>query len=847
MAAAGAIRAGRAFIELFADDSKLKQNLHRAQARLKAFARAADELSGKFLRGGLTIAAPLALSTKIFADFTDAISQVRAVTGATAAEFARLEAEAKRLGATTSYTAAQVASLMVELGRAGFLPDQINEMTGAVLNLARATGTDATRSSGIMAATIRQFGLAAEDATRVADVLTVTANKSFNTVETLGESLKYAGPVAADFNLSLEDTLALLGALGNVGIQGSNAGTALRRLLTITGAEAERLKGIFGVEFVDAADNARPLVDVLDEVAQATQDLGTAARSQKFNEAFGLLGITSASAISKSGVAVRALREELDNASGAAARTAEQMDDNLGGSFRMLLSAAEGLAIEIGEALSPNIREVADWLQRFAASAGEWVARNAQVIVTIGGIGAGLLTLAAAFKVAAVAASALHTIFGFMLAHPIVAGLALITAGVGYLSGAFDDATGAAREFAEEMRRVREAGDRARAAHQQMFERLQELADKQQRTNEEQAEAKSIVDELTGAYGDLGLSINEATGEIEGMIGANERLTESMRNRLLGELRAEAASLKLESDTARDDARALGEGSFVRSAGRVLGSFFGMEDAGRAATRLNTEADAADAKRRSILERIAELEAGRGEILDDNLRKQKGATAELRKQARALEDAAASEEQRRRDLTAADRNAQLAELNARANLQGDALADRLLAIRQERDREAARIGGDAGEQGFVQFRTFLENINRNVERQRDREATVADRSAELARLQAQLTLEGAELQRRLQQIEQQRDEELARIGGDKDELAFVRRRGDLASQVLERQLAEATSRVMNARGTFSGTAVARGAFDAGGPADKIVAQLEKLNRKQDELKKAIADNAPKAL
>ncbi len=108
----------------------------------------------------------------------------------------------------------EVASLMTELGRAGFSPKQIEEMTGAVMNLARATGTDATVSSGIMSATIRQFSLEATDAVRVSDRLTAAANMSFNSVRVLGEALQYAGPVAADANMSLEETLAVLGTLG---------------------------------------------------------------------------------------------------------------------------------------------------------------------------------------------------------------------------------------------------------------------------------------------------------------------------------------------------------------------------------------------------------------------------------------------------------------------------------------------------------------------------------------------------------------------------------------------------------------------------------------------------------
>ncbi len=70
-----------------------------------------------------------------------------------------------------------------------------------------------------MSATIRQFSLEATDAVRVSDRLTAAANMSFNSVESHGEALQYAGPVAADANMSLEETLAVLGTLGNSGFK----------------------------------------------------------------------------------------------------------------------------------------------------------------------------------------------------------------------------------------------------------------------------------------------------------------------------------------------------------------------------------------------------------------------------------------------------------------------------------------------------------------------------------------------------------------------------------------------------------------------------------------------------
>ena len=202
---------------------------------------------------GLAVSTPIGLALKSYADFDDQMRKVRAVTQANDQDLETLTDTAKELGRTTSFTADEVAGLMVQLGRAGFDPSQIEQMTGSVLDLARATGTDAPMAAGVMATAIRQFNLDAGQASRVADTLTVAANGSFNSIETLAESLTYAGPVAADLGMSIEETAAILGTLGNVGIQGSMAGTAIRRLLMLTAAEAKRMNRIFGVEFKDAA------------------------------------------------------------------------------------------------------------------------------------------------------------------------------------------------------------------------------------------------------------------------------------------------------------------------------------------------------------------------------------------------------------------------------------------------------------------------------------------------------------------------------------------------------------------------------------------------------------------
>ena len=184
---------------------------------------------------------------------------VRAVTGATAEQFAVLTDQAKQLGRTTSFTAKQVAEGMTSLGRAGFKPAEIQAAIPAVLNLARATGTELGQAADYAANSIRAFGLSASDTTRVADVLTATANNSAQTVDDLAESLKYAAPVAADAGESIESTSKALGVLANMGIKGSMAGTTIRQMfIRLADPGVQKTLAGLGIAAVDAAGNLPP-------------------------------------------------------------------------------------------------------------------------------------------------------------------------------------------------------------------------------------------------------------------------------------------------------------------------------------------------------------------------------------------------------------------------------------------------------------------------------------------------------------------------------------------------------------------------------------------------------------
>src|SRR5688572_16833613 len=149
MAGKADIRAGGAFVELFVKGAKLEQGLRAMSAKVKVFADSLNDLGRRLATFGVAAGTGIGLAAKRFANFDDAMRAAGAAIDATDTELKTLTDSAKGLSAASGIAALDVASLMIELGRAGFVADEVNKMTGAVLNLARATGTDATLASGI--------------------------------------------------------------------------------------------------------------------------------------------------------------------------------------------------------------------------------------------------------------------------------------------------------------------------------------------------------------------------------------------------------------------------------------------------------------------------------------------------------------------------------------------------------------------------------------------------------------------------------------------------------------------------------------------------------------------------
>lgn len=408
------------------------QALERERQRLAAVTRAqasyekAKETGAK-LRGGGTMAVAGAavagyasgrfLSPAVGFD-TD-MSRVMALTRMDKGDsrFTVLREQAKKLGAETAFSSSDAAQGQAFLAMAGFTPEAIQAALPGVLDTAIAGGAlsgdiSLGETADIGASVLKQFGLQATDMGRVGDVLAGTFTRSSTNLRALGDTMKYAGPVASALGISLEEAAAMAGVLANNGLRGSDAGTAMRasltRLSAPTGAAAKALKEL-GVSVADSRGKLRPVEQILGDLYKATKKYGDTDQISFFKDIAGEEAMVGLQTLVKSVGSgdLQRLIAELKKAQGESASTAKKMSDNLGGDISNLSSAWEGLQIQISDTVNGPLRSLVQWLDETISRVTVWVKANPRLAQTLLLIGGGALALTAALGAASLAAGIL--------------------------------------------------------------------------------------------------------------------------------------------------------------------------------------------------------------------------------------------------------------------------------------------------------------------------------------------------------------------------------------------------------------------------------------------------------
>lgn len=413
-----AINMGSAIAYLELDTSKFSKGFASAYNDLKVFGDKSATAGQKFkgfssalntVGSGLAKGVTLPLlgvgtaAVKVASSFDSAMSEVKAISGATGTQFTQLRDKAIEMGAKTKFSATESAEAFKYMAMAGWdTKDMLNSISG-VMNLAAASGEDLGTVSDIVTDAMTAFGLAADGTTKVlkngynvevsnaehfSDVLAEASSRSNTNVSLMGATFKYVAPIAGAMGYSIEDTAVAIGLMANAGIKGEQAGTALRstitRLVKPT-KESGTAMDALGISVTNSDGSMKSLDSILKQLRSSMSGL---TEDQKASYAAMLAGQEGMSGllaiVNASDEDYNKLSESIANCTGASQEMADTMQDNLGGAVTLLKSALESAGITIGERLTPYIRELAEWITGLVEKFNSLSDSQQDLIVKIG-------------------------------------------------------------------------------------------------------------------------------------------------------------------------------------------------------------------------------------------------------------------------------------------------------------------------------------------------------------------------------------------------------------------------------------------------------------------------------
>ncbi|MCD3516756.1 phage tail tape measure protein [Streptococcus equi] len=354
---------GSVIIDTLLKTEKFNQGVGKLQGKLAGLGSKLTSI-GTGLTLGLT--APIvgigAASLSTFTTFESQMNRVKAISGATASEFRKLEDQAIKLGASSVFSATEVAQAQEMMASAGFKVVDILKAMPGVMSLAAVSGGDMALASEAAATAVNMFGLEAKDAAHVADVFAQAAADTNAEVGDMAEALKYAGPVAGALGISLEETAAAIGIMSNAGIKGSQAGTTLRTSLSRLTDPTKKMRGIMselGLEFFDVNGKMKSLSGITKELQTKMGDLTDSQKSAAISTLFGKEAMSGMLALVNSAPgALDKQTQALINSNGAAKEMADTMNSGVKGSIEELKGSLETAGISIGKILAPALTSV---------------------------------------------------------------------------------------------------------------------------------------------------------------------------------------------------------------------------------------------------------------------------------------------------------------------------------------------------------------------------------------------------------------------------------------------------------------------------------------------------------
>jgi TP901 family phage tail tape measure protein len=312
------------------------------------------------------------------------LTKTATVAAAFGKDLEALEKKARKLGATTAFTATQAATGMYDLASAGMNTNQILAATEHAMKLAGATGTEMSQATTLLAASIKQFGLEAEDSKRIVDTFAQAITSSQLTMERLSQAMKYAGTTGAALGWDIEETTAAVAQFANLGLEGSMAGTNLRMSMISLSRQTSKVVSVLaelGLTYEDVNPETHTFGELMETVGKR------AITGKQAVELFGSRAGLNMKRLAESAAAgtlqfdqfVQKLRDAQEGA-GRADEMYKRLMETFRGQWKIVLSAAQDLLIEVFDTMKEEGVDLFKSLAKGFNAISGWVKENSDDI-----------------------------------------------------------------------------------------------------------------------------------------------------------------------------------------------------------------------------------------------------------------------------------------------------------------------------------------------------------------------------------------------------------------------------------------------------------------------------------
>lgn len=543
---------------------------------------AIDALAQALVAAGVTasvkaITEALMGCTQASMEFETAMAKVGTIADESQKPLGDMRNEILALSGETGKSVGELAEATYQAISASVATESAVDFVGTANKLAVGGFSDTTTAVDILTTAINAYGMSADDASKISDVLITTQNLGKTSVAQLGASMGMVIPLAAAYNMNLEDLAASYALLTANGTQTAQATTyvkaALNELGSTSSVVGSTLKKKTGKTFAELMAEGNSLGDVLQVLADSV-DGDTTAFNNMWSSSEAGVGMLS---ILNSGTSkYNSLVQAMEGSTGAATTAFEKMSETGEFAQQRFQNAIENLKIAIGDELAPVLME----LQQSGADAMEWatefVKEHPEVVAAVTALAAALAVLAAALVgllVVQQVTTAFTKFSAALLANPVgavaVALTALTAAAVAFgavmkdrtsesvknrkaidqCKDSYDELKDSMEEHAKERKESIKSAKTEAATYQNLADKLYELSDKTNKTASDKAQMNTIVDQLNGAMPELGLSIDETTGALNREKSAVDAVIDSMKQQALANAYQEQAN-KAASDLA---------------------------------------------------------------------------------------------------------------------------------------------------------------------------------------------------------------------------------------------------------------------------------------------------------